>query len=154
MMNKIFILFLQLVIVLIGISTVFILVRFPLIEGRAENLDLFSIYFDPFIFYGFASSIVFFVALYKIFKLLGYIGQNEWFSMDSIRALRNIKNCGIILSILIIAAALYIRIFHNKQDDPAGFLALCIAITFIALTVATASGVLAKTIQTTLDMKS
>src|SRR5680860_1919645 len=95
-MKKISILFLQAVILIIGIAALFILVRFPLTEGRAENLDLFSIYFDPFIMYGFASSIAFFFAFYKAFELLGYIGQNKLFSPDSIRALRSIKYCAII----------------------------------------------------------
>jgi|SRR5680860_504390 len=153
-MKKISILFLQAVILIIGIAALFILVRFPLTEGRAENLDLFSIYFDPFIMYGFASSIAFFFALYKAFELLGYIGQNKLFSPDSIRALRSIKYCAIISSILIVAAGLYIRIFHNKEDDPAGFLAMCIITTFISIVVATAMAVLEKILQNAIDMKS
>jgi hypothetical protein len=130
------------------------MIRFPLTEGRAENLDLFSIYFDPFILYGYASSIAFFVALYKAFKLLGYIGQNKLFSPNSVKTLRSIKYCAIILSILIVTAGLYIRIFHSKEDDPAGFLAMCIVITFIAIAVATAVAVLEKILQNAVDMKS
>jgi Protein of unknown function (DUF3036). len=57
--------FLQAVVVLIGILALVILIRVPLTEGRATNLDLFSIYTDPFILYGYAASIAFFVALYK-----------------------------------------------------------------------------------------
>ena len=41
-------------------------------------------------------------------------------------------------------AGLYIRIFHNKEDDPAGFLAMCIVFTFISIAVATAVAVLEK----------
>jgi hypothetical protein len=153
-MKRISILFLQAVIVLIGIVTLFILIRFPLTEGRAKNLDLFSIYFDPFILYGYASSIAFFVALYKAFKLLGYIGKNQLFSPNSVRTLRSIKYCAIILCILIVTAGLYIMIFHNKEDDPAGFLAMCIVITFISIAVATAVAVLEKNLQNAVDMKS
>lgn len=151
-MKQLLIGFLKVVVVLLGIVAITMMIRLPLIEGRAENLDLFSIYFDPFILYGYASSIAFFVALYKVFKLLGYIGQNELFSLNSIRALRSIKNCAIILSILIVLAGLYIRIFHNKEDDPAGFLALCIAITFMAITVATVVAVLEKKLKNAADM--
>src|SRR5687767_1728672 len=79
--------FLQVVIVLIGILALAIMIRFPLTEGRAANLDLFSIYSDPFILYAYAASIPFFIALYKAFKLLGYIGQNKAFSLNSARAL-------------------------------------------------------------------
>ena len=153
-MKRISTVFLQAVIVLIGIVALTILLWFPLTEGRAANLDLFSIYSDPFILYGYAASIAFFVALYKTFKLLGYIRQNRLFSLNSIRTLRGIKYCAIILSILIVMAGIYIKIFHNKEDDPAGFLAMCIVTTFISIVVATAVAVLEKILQNAVDMKS
>jgi hypothetical protein len=153
-MKRISILFLQAVIVLIGIVALVILVRFPLTEGRAANLDLFHIYFDPFILYGYAASIVFFVALYKAFRLLGYIGQNKVFSSDSVKALKSIKYCAIVLSVLIVAAGLYIRIFHSKDDDPAGFLAICIVTTFVSVVIATAAAIFEKILQNAVDMKS
>lgn len=146
-MKRISIVFLQVVIVLIGIGTLYLMIRFPLTEGRATNLDLFSIYLDPFILYGYASSIAFFVALYKAFKLLGYIKQNKLFSATAVRTLRSIKHCAITLSILIAMAGLYISIFHNKEDDPAGFLAMCIVTTFISVVVATVVAVLEKKLQ-------
>lgn len=139
---------------LIGIVALAILIRFPLTEGRAANLDLFSIYADPFILYGYAASIAFFVALYKAFKLLGYIGQNEVFSLNSVMALKSIKYCAIVLSILIVIAGLYIKIFHNKEDDPAGFLAICIVTTFVSIVIATAAAIFEKILQNALDMKS
>lgn len=153
-MKRISIIFLQAVIVLIGIAALAILIWLPLTEGRATNLDLFGIYSDPFILYGYAASIAFFVALYKAFKLLGYIGQNKLFSLNSLRTLRSIKYCAIILSILIVMAGLYIMIFHSKEDDPAGFLAMCIITTFISIVVATAVAVLEKILQNAVDMKS
>ena len=153
-MKRIPIIFLQAVIVLIGILALSVMIRVPLTEGRAENLDLFSIYFDPFILYGYASSIAFFVALYKAFKLLGYIGQNKLFSLNSIRTLRSIKYCAIILSISIVMAGLYIMLFHHKDDDPAGFLAICIVTTFVSIVVATAAAIFEKILQNAIDMKS
>ncbi len=139
---------------LIGIVALAIMIRFPLTEGRAENLDLFSIYSDPFIMYGYAASIPFFIALYKVFKLLGYIGENKAFSLNSVKALSSIKYCAIVLSIFIVMAGLYIRIFHNKDDDPAGFLAMCIVTTFVSLVVATAAAVFEKILQNGMDIKS
>ena len=153
-MKRISIVFLQAVIVLIGVVALSIMIRFPLTEGRAKNLDLFSVYFDPFILYGYASSIAFFLALYKAFKLLGYIGQNKLFSPKSVITVRSIKYCAIILCILIVMAGLYISMFHDKQDDPAGFLAMCIVTTFICIAVATAVAVLEKILQNAVDMKS
>src|SRR3972149_8971197 len=101
-MKKSSTLFLQLVIVALGIVALAIMIRFPQTEGRAVNLDLFSIYSDPFIVYMYLASIAFFVALYQAFKLLGLIGQNKVFSLNSVRALRTIKYCAIVLSILIV----------------------------------------------------
>jgi hypothetical protein len=153
-MKRISIIFLQTVIVIIGIIAIAIMIRVPLTEGRATNLDLFSIYSDPFILYGYAASIAFFVALYKAFKLLGYIGQNKVFSPNAVKALKNIKYCAIVLSIFIASAGLYIRIFHSKDDDPAGFLAMCILTTFASIVVATAAAIFEKLLQNTIDMKS
>ena len=149
-MKKGSIIFLQVVIVLIGIVTLVVMIRFPVTEGRAVNLDLFSIYSDPFIVYGYLASIPFFVALYQTFKLLGYIRENKVFSLSSVKALRNIKYCAIVMNILIVMAGLYISIFHAKDDDPAGFIAMCIVATFIsiviAITVTMLEGILQKEI--------
>lgn len=46
-MKRISTAFLQTVIVLIGIVALIILIWFPLTEGRATHLDLFSTYADP-----------------------------------------------------------------------------------------------------------
>ena len=153
-MKRISIVFLQAVIMLMGIGALAILIWFPLTEGRATNLDLLSIYFDPFILYGYAASIAFFVALYQAFKLLRYIGQNKVFSSNSVKTLKSIKYCAIILSILIVAAGLFIRLSHNKEDDPAGFLAICIVTTFVTIIVATAAAIFEKILQNAVDMKS
>ncbi|NLR82293.1 DUF2975 domain-containing protein [Chitinophaga eiseniae] len=153
-MKRISIIFLQGLIVLIGIVALAILIRLPLTEGRAANLDLFSIYLDPFILYGYATSIAFFAALYKAFKLLGYIGQNKVFSSSAVKTLKSIKYCAIVLSFLIVAAGLYIKISHNKEDDPAGFLAICIVTTFVAIVVAAAAAIFQRILQNAIDIKS
>ena len=153
-MKRISTLFLQAVIVLIGMVVLALLIWLPLTEGRATNLDLLSIYADPFILYGYAASIAFFVALYKAFKLLGYIGQNKVFSPNSVGALKSIKYCAIVLSILIVMAGLYIKVSHHKDDDPAGFLAICMVTTFASVVVATAAAIFEKILQNAIDMKS
>ena len=141
MTERFSLIFLQAVIVLIGVATLAILVWMPLTEGRATNLDLFNIYVDPLILYVYASSAAYFVALYNAFKLLGYIGQNKVFSQASITTLKRIKNCAIALCFLIVLAGIFIRLTHNKEDDPAGFLALCIMATFASTVVAAAATV-------------
>ncbi|OGH85349.1 MAG: hypothetical protein A2294_01085 [Candidatus Magasanikbacteria bacterium RIFOXYB2_FULL_38_10] len=155
-MKKSSTIFLQVVIMLIGIVALAIMIRFPLTEGRAANLDLFSIYADPFIIYGYLASIAFFVALYQAFKLLGYIRQNKVFSLESVKSLRNIKYCAIVLSCFIVIAAIYIRVSFNgnADDDPAGFIAVSIVAIFISIVIATAAAVFEKTLQSAVDIKS
>lgn len=153
-MKKISIVFLQIAIVLLAMAALALLIWVPQTEGRAANLDLFSIYADPLILYGYTASIAFFIALYKAFRLLGYIGQNQVFSANAVNALKSIKYCGIALGILIVLAGVYIRIFHSKEDDPAGFLAMCIVTTFVSLVVATAAAIFQKILQNAIDMKS
>lgn len=153
-MKKSSTIFLQVVIVALGIGALAIMIQLPLTEGRAVNLDLFSIYSDPFIMYGYLASIPFFVALYQAFKLLGHIGQNKVFSLASVKTLRIIKWCAFIQSILIVLAGLYIRVFHAKNDDPAGFLALCIITTFLSIVIATAAAVFERILQNAVDIKS
>jgi len=153
-MKRISTLFLQGVVVLIGLIVLVLLIRIPSLEGRAVNLDWISIYSDPFILYGYATSIAFFIALYKAFKLLGYIGQNQVFSSQSVGALKSIKYCALVFSGLIVLAALYIRLSHPVDDDPAGFLAMCIVVTFAAIVVATAAAIFEKILQNAIDMKS
>ena len=146
--------FLRVVTVLIGIVALLVMIRFPMTEGRATKLDLFHIYADPFLVYGYLASIPFFVALYQAFKLLGYIGQNKVFSLSSVKALRTIKYCAITQSILIVTTGLYVRIFHAQDDDPAGFLAICILTTFISIVIATAAAVSERLLQNAVSIKS
>ena len=129
-------LFIQSLIIIFGMVVLFFLIRVPLTEGRAVNLDLYHIYADPFILFGYLASVPFFFALYKGYKLLEYIGQKEKFSYKAISALKTIKYCAILCCIFIIAAAIFIISFHNKEDDPAGFIALCTLTTFLSLVVA------------------
>jgi hypothetical protein len=120
------------------------LIRIPLTEGRAVNLDLYHIYADPFILFGYIASIPFFVALYKGFKILGYYGENKIFSLIAVTELKIIKYCAILFSIFILSAGIFIILFHNKEDDPAGFISLCILTAFLSIVIAGIAGVFEK----------
>jgi hypothetical protein len=153
-MTKISARFLQSVLVLIGIISIAILIIAPLREGRATNLSLLKIYADPFIAYIYIASITFFTALYQAFKLLTYIAQNKVFTSEAVQTLKNIKYCGIVLCGFIFLAGLYIKIFHSKEDDPAGFLALCFVSAFASIVVATAAAIFQKILQRGVDMNT
>ena len=145
--------FLQFVILLIGIVVLPGLIRFPQTEGRAANLDLISIYADPLIIYAYIGSIPFFVALYQAFKLLGYIDGNKVFSQSSVNAMKNIKYCAITFSGFIELGILYIRLFV-RGDDPAGVTALGIFTTFASIVIATAAAIFQRLLQNAIDIKS
>jgi len=153
-MTRLSITFLQTVLILIGLITIIILIWGPLNEGRATNLSLFKIYTDPLILYIYTASITFFSALYQAFKLLIYISQNKVFTSKAVKTLQKIKYCGIILCGLILFVGLYIKIFHSKEDDPAGFLAICIVTTFSSFVVATAAAIFEKLLQNAVDIKT
>ncbi|HEY4519819.1 MAG TPA: DUF2975 domain-containing protein [Candidatus Paceibacterota bacterium] len=147
-MKKSPIVFLQAVIVLMGIVALAIMIRFPQTEGRAANLDLFSIYTDLFIVYMYLASTAFFVALHQAFKLLGYIGQNKVFSPNSVKALRTIKYCAMILIGFFVGAEGYIFIVSRKvEEDIAGGVMMGVILIFVSAVVATAAAVFERILQ-------
>ena len=146
-------LFLKVVILLIAIGVLAGMIRFPQTEGRATNLDFISIYTDPLIIYAYIASIPFFVALYQVFKLLGYVDNNRVFSQRAVKAVRNIKYCAITISGFIVLGILYIRLFVNG-DDPAGPTALGIFTTFASIVIATAAAIFERLLQNAVDIKS
>lgn len=146
-------LFLKVVILLIGIGVFAGLIWFPQTEGRARNLDLISIYEDPFIIYIYIGSIPFFVGLYQAFKLLNQIDQNKAFSQSAVSTLKNMKFASLALIGFIVLALIHIRFFANG-DDPAGPTMLGIIAIFTAAVIATAAGVFQKLLQNAVDIKS
>lgn len=146
-------LFLRVVILFIAIGVLVGLVRFPLTEGRAANLDLISIYKDPFIVYIFIGSAPFFIGLFQAFKLLSLIDANKTFSQSAVNTLKNMKFASLSLIGFIASAVVYIRFFANGED-PAGPTALGILVSFAAAVIATAAGVFQKLLQNAIDIKS
>lgn len=124
---------LQVCLSLIGIIILYLLIRLPQIEGRAQHLDLFSIYTDPFILYGYVTAIPFFIGLYKLIVLLNLLQHQNAQKNKAILTIKNISFCAYLFAILIAIAALYIGLNHHPSDDPAGFLMICFLICTLAL---------------------
>ena len=147
--------FLQVVIVLIGIGALALMLWEPHLEGRNAHATLFEIYFkDPFLAYAYLASIAFFVALFQAFTLLGYIGQNKVFSLNSVRALRTIKHCAIALVAMIGAAVAYLFIAVRGKDDIAGGVAMGVLMIFVSVVIGTAAAVFERLLQNAVDIKS
>ncbi len=146
--------FLQIVIVLIGIGALALLLWEPHIEGRNAHATLFEIYFkDPFLAYAYIASIPFFVALYQAFKVLGYAGQNKVFSQAAVKALRTIKYCAIAIIGFVAVSEIFIMMHGDKDDRPAGVF-MGILITFGSIVIATAAAMFERILQNAVDIKS
>lgn len=147
-------LFLQVVIVIIGIGALGLLLWEPQIEGVNAHATNFEIYFkDPFLALVYVGSIPFFTALYQAFRLLGFTGQNKVFSHAAVKALRAIKQCALIIIGFVVAEEMFIMLNHGS-DDVAGGVFMGVLITFGSIVVATAAAVFERTLQSAVDIKS
>jgi Protein of unknown function (DUF2975) len=147
--------FLQVVIVLIGIGVLALLLWEPQVEGRNVHATQFEIYFkDPFLAYIYLAFVPFFVGLTRAFKILGYARRNEIFSQRSVRALRIIKYCALTTAIFILGAEAYLFIFMRGKDDIAGGAMMGGFIIFVSLIIATAATVFERMSQNFVDIKS
>ncbi len=154
--------FLQIVIVLIGIGALAFLLWEPRVEGvNANATTLREIYFDdPFLAYVYIASIPFFVALYQAIKILGYAGRNDIISQPAVYALRKIKYCALITAGAIVAADAFLLIHARlypeigATDGPEGAVMLGIVAIFLSIVIAVAAAVFEKTLQSAVDIKS
>ncbi len=154
-MKKSSTIFLQVVLIIIGVGELALMLWEPHLEGRNAHATLFEIYFkDPFLAYVYIGSIPFFVALYQAFKLLTYIGQNKVFSVNSVKTLRTIKYCALIIIGFLVGAEGYLfLVMRAKSDDIAGGVMIGLLMIFISSVVATAAAVFERLLQNAVDIK-
>jgi hypothetical protein len=140
-------LILQAAVVLIGIGALALMLWEPHIEGRNAHATPFEIYFkDPFLAYVYAGSIPFFVALYRAFGLFGHVRKNGAFSQVTVDALRAIKQCAIALIGFVAGAVVFILMFGDGEDRPAGFF-MCLLFTVAASAIAITAAMFARKLQ-------
>ncbi len=147
--------FLQGVIVVIGIGALALLLWEPHVEGvNAHATTLYEIYFDdPFLALVYIGSIPFFTALYQAFKVLGYAEQNKIFSQAAVKALRTIKYCAIAIIGFVALEEIFIMMNHGS-DDAAGGVFMGILITFGSVVIATVAAMFERILQNAMDIKS
>lgn len=147
--------FLQFVIVALGIGALALLFWEPQIEGvNANATTLYQIYFDdPFLMLVYAGSIPFFAALYQAFRLLGYARQNRMFSIAAVKALRTIKYCAFAIIGFVAMEEVFI-IMNHGDDDAAGGIAMGVFIVFGSIVAAMAAAVFEQLVQNAVDLKS
>ena len=101
----------------------------------------------------YATALPFFIALWQTLKLLSYIDHNKAFSDLSVRALRNIKYCAIIIAALYIGGVpLLVPI--AEADDAPGLVLMGMVIACAPIVIAVFAAVLQKLLQNAIDIKS
>lgn len=145
-------LFLQVVILLIGIGVLSLMLWEPHIEGRNAHATTFEIYFkDPFLAYVYVSSIPFFLALYRAFGLFGHVRDTGAFSPVTLDALRAIKRCAMAIIGFVAGAVVFILMFGDGEDRPAGVF-MCLLVTLAASVIAIAAAMFARNLQNALGI--
>lgn len=107
----------------------------------------------PILIGGYLTVIPFYFALYQAFKLLTYIDKNTAFSEVSVSALRYIKYCGIVMSVLY-AAGMPIVFQVADADDAPGLILFGMLFTAAPIVVSVFAAVLQKLLRNAIDIKS
>jgi hypothetical protein len=125
----------------------------PHIEGRNAHATLFEIYFkDPFLAYAYLASTPFFVALYRAFNALGCIRRDKAFSRETVKAMRTIKFCALVVIGFVALGELFIML--GNSDDRAGGVFVGILITVGSAVVASAAAMFERVLQNAVVIKS
>ncbi|MBT2617744.1 MULTISPECIES: DUF2975 domain-containing protein [unclassified Bacillus (in: firmicutes)] len=101
----------------------------------------------------YVSAIPFYFALYQSFNLLSYIDNNQAFSELSVRALKKIKKCAIIISGLYVVALPFVYIMAEVDDAP-GLVLIGVVMVFAPMVIAVFAAVLQRLLQEAIDIKS
>jgi len=99
------------------------------------------------------ATILFFVALYQAWKLLGYIDANTAFSLVSVTALRYIKYCALLISGLF-ALGLPLVYYVADIEDAPGIMVIGLFFVFASVVIAGFAAVLQMLLQNAIDIKS
>ncbi len=118
-MRKTVLRLLQLLIVVLGIGILGFMLYVPHSEGRNAHATFWEVYLkDPFLAFAYIASISVYLALYNIYKILGYIGQNRLASTEAQKALQTIQLCALAMIGFDILGIAFI--FTQESDDRAG----------------------------------
>ena len=108
-------------------------------------------------FYGivtamYLAAIPFFYALYQSLKLLSYIDKNKAFSMLSVRALRKITYCGVLIAAIFLAMEPFLYVWAEHDDAP-GVILFGMIIAGASLTISVFAAVLQRLLRDAIKMK-
>jgi hypothetical protein len=146
-------LFLKIAVILMGLP-VFALgtIGVPWLINNPVNPDYAHILY-PIVFGIYVSVIPYFIALFQAFKLLSYIDKNLAFSEISVIALKNIRNCAIVISVFFTLIIPFIYLLA-EQDDAPGLIIMGMIPIFASMVIAVFAAVLQRLLKVAIDIKS
>lgn len=98
-----------------------------------------------------------FISLFQMLKLLKNIDENKAFTMQSVKALQNIKYCASLFSFLIVLGSMAVIIIAKSADpteDITPIITLGFVLTFVSSVIATFVAVLQKFLKEAILMKT
>lgn len=101
----------------------------------------------------YAAAIPFYFALYQTFKLLSYIDKNNAFSERSVKVLKNIKYCAVLISGLYVAGMPLYYLMAERDDAP-GIIVIGLIIVFASMVIAVFAAVLQKLLTSAIEIKT
>ncbi|UOQ44913.1 DUF2975 domain-containing protein [Halobacillus salinarum] len=150
-------LFLRAAVIMIGIPVVGLCLFLPQIANEAieeakKGAEVAYVVIGILIFL-YSSAIPFFFALYQAMKLLSHIDKNKSFAQTSVLALKKIRNCAIIISVLYVLALPLIYIAAEWDDAP-GLIVIGLVIIGASLVISVFAAVLQRLLQEAIHIKS
>ncbi|RDW15520.1 DUF2975 domain-containing protein [Oceanobacillus chungangensis] len=152
-MKQVSTLFLKVAIILLGIPVLALCIfGLPWLANNPVNPDYNHILY-PILIGMYVSVIPYFAALYQALKLLSYIDKNRSFSELSVKSLKNIKSCAMIISGLYVIILPFIYIVAELDDAP-GLIIIGMVPIFASMVIAVFAAVLQKLLKEAIDIKS
>ncbi|MCL6662541.1 DUF2975 domain-containing protein [Paenibacillus amylolyticus] len=145
--------FLKLAVLLIGVPVLALCIfGIPWLANNPVNPNYAGALY-PIVIIMYVSVIPFIIALYQAFRLLSYIDKNEAFSLMSVKSLKTIKYCAIVISSLYFVMLPFVYVVAEKDDAP-GLILMGMVPIFASLVIAVFSAVLQRLLQEAIDIKS
>ncbi|AHA06293.1 DUF2975 domain-containing protein [Bacillus toyonensis] len=148
-------LFLKTAVILMGIPVLAMCIFLvPKIGNFATELYPDIAYIKYLVFINlYATAIPYYFALYQTFKLLNYIDKNNAFSKLSVKALKNIKNSALTISVLYVLGMPLFYLVAERDDAP-GIIIIGMIMIFASLVIAVFAAVLQRLLKDAINIKS
>ncbi len=122
-------------------------------KGGSEEYPVASQAFFLIMMGMYVTAVPFYVALWQTLKLLGLIDQNKAFSEMSVKALKSIKICAIIISVLYIGG-IPLLLPIAEADDAPGLMVMGLIVVCAPVVVAVFAAVLEKLLRQAITLQS